>query len=77
MIFKNMTLILPTYNEENRIERVLNYYIDKSNILVVDNYSSDKTIEIINNYNDYLIVIKFNLFDKNIYFIFFSYIFIL
>lgn len=40
------TMVLPTYNEESRVERVLDYYSFFGDVVVIDNFSSDKTGEI-------------------------------
>src|SRR6185369_15676842 len=49
-----LSVIIPAYNEENRIERTLrdvNNYLSKQNyeyeIIVVDNNSNDKTFEVV------------------------------
>lgn len=44
--FTSFTMILPTYNEEARIARVLEYFRPFARIVVVDNFSSDRTFEI-------------------------------
>ena len=46
------TVAFPAYNEESRIENVIkNYRQFTDDIIVVDKYSSDKTVEICNKYN--------------------------
>lgn len=47
----NITFVIFTYNEENRIERVIRNFKDYGNILIADNKSTDRTIEIARNYN--------------------------
>ena len=44
-----ITVIIPTYNEENNVEKVIkNFQLEKNvkNVLVIDNNSTDKTVEI-------------------------------
>ncbi|WP_146180881.1 glycosyltransferase [Limnohabitans sp. 2KL-17] len=41
---KHFTLLLPVYNEENRIERLIDYYSDYGHIIVIDNFSNDSTL---------------------------------
>lgn len=49
---KLFTVVFPAYNEENRIENVIKNYLQYTDdIIVIDKYSSDKTIEICNKYN--------------------------
>jgi glycosyltransferase involved in cell wall biosynthesis len=48
--YLNYTYVIPTYNEEQRIRRVLDYYSQYVNILAVDNYSTDNTLEILKEY---------------------------
>lgn len=43
---KNITAIIPTLNEEINIERAINSVSFANEILIVDSFSSDKTIEI-------------------------------
>lgn len=44
--FTSYTMILPTYNEEARVTRVLEYYRPFARIVVVDNFSTDRTFEL-------------------------------
>ena len=51
---KNLiSVIIPSYNSENHIERCITSVLNQTNknfeIIIVDNYSDDKTLEIINN----------------------------
>jgi glycosyltransferase involved in cell wall biosynthesis len=49
---ENLTIILLTFNEEKRIQKVLDSIKNiTTNIFVVDSYSSDKTLEILNERN--------------------------
>ena len=44
-----ITVIIPTYNEENNVEKVIkNFQLEKNvkHVLVIDNNSTDKTVEI-------------------------------
>jgi glycosyltransferase involved in cell wall biosynthesis len=46
----NITVVILTYNEENNINRVLDSVINTTNnILVVDSYSTDETVNILKN----------------------------
>jgi len=50
MINNNITFVVFTFNEERRIEYVLRCFKDYGKILIVDNYSTDRTVEIAKNY---------------------------
>lgn len=41
---KNFTFLLPVYNEENKIERLIDYYCQYGHIIVIDNFSNDSTV---------------------------------
>ena len=41
--FKSYTMLLTVYNEEARVKRVIDYYRPFAKIIVVDNYSEDRT----------------------------------
>jgi glycosyltransferase involved in cell wall biosynthesis len=43
---KNITFVVFTFNEERRIERVIKNFMNFGNILIADNKSTDKTVEI-------------------------------
>lgn len=45
--YHSYTMILPVYNEQARVKRVLEYYRTYATIIVVDNYSTDNTVEIV------------------------------
>jgi len=51
-----VSIIIPCYNEENNIEKCLksiyesDYPLEKTEVIVVDDGSTDKTIEVLNNY---------------------------
>jgi glycosyltransferase involved in cell wall biosynthesis len=62
-----LSIIIPCYNEENTIGKVISKIIDKKNlnkeIIVIDDGSTDKTIRILeNDYANKIILIKN---DKN------------
>jgi glycosyltransferase involved in cell wall biosynthesis len=48
----NYTVVLGVYNEEERIEFALRNFFGKAEIIVIDNYSTDKTYEIAKKYTD-------------------------
>lgn len=50
MVNSNITFVVFTFNEERRIEYVLRCFKDYGKILTVDNYSTDRTVEIAKNY---------------------------
>jgi glycosyltransferase involved in cell wall biosynthesis len=41
-----ITFVVFTYNEEGRIERVIRNFLGAGHILIVDNYSTDRTVEL-------------------------------
>jgi len=41
--FKSYTMLLTVYNEEARVKRVVDYYRPFAKLIVVDNYSEDRT----------------------------------
>ena len=47
MEINNLTIIVFSFNEENRISRVLDNIIGKCELLIIDNFSTDNTITII------------------------------
>lgn len=58
-----VTAIIPAYNEENRIEKVIGPILNTkiiSNIVVVDDGSEDSTSEIVSKYNVHLIKMPIN-----------------
>ena len=46
-ILKKITAIIPTYNEEENIQRALDSVSFADEILVIDSFSNDKTVEIV------------------------------
>lgn len=51
-----ITVICPTYNEEEHIENILNYFVNSKpsdkELLIIDGGSTDKTVEIIKNWTN-------------------------
>lgn len=45
---KSYTMVLPVYNEESRVKRIVEYYKPFAKLIVVDNYSTDRTVDILN-----------------------------
>jgi glycosyltransferase involved in cell wall biosynthesis len=51
------TVAIPAFNEEKRIENVIKNYLNYSNdIIIVDKYSTDKTIEICNKFQNVRVI---------------------
>lgn len=50
MFINDLTFVVFTFNEESRIERVIQNFKPFGKVLVVDNFSIDKTVEIAKNY---------------------------
>lgn len=44
--YTSLTLVLPVYDEEARVARVIAYYRRFARLLVVDNFSKDRTVEL-------------------------------
>ena len=61
---KKLTIIIPTLNEESNIQRALNSAFFADEIIVIDSFSSDKTVEIVKNTNAKLIQRKFDDFSS-------------
>ena len=63
---KNILIVIFTFNEEKNISKVLNNVLKISkNILVVDNNSSDETLNIVKRYSVNFIKHKYNLGKSN------------
>ncbi|WP_438426617.1 glycosyltransferase family 2 protein [Aquimarina macrocephali] len=64
---EKVTAIIPCYNEEHNIKDVLESVSFADEIMVVDSYSTDKTVEIAREYTDFIIQRKFDYpsFQKN------------
>ena len=52
MFSKKITFFVFTHNEENRLEDMLKSLKPHANIVVVDNHSTDNTVDIANSYTD-------------------------
>ncbi len=52
MFSKKITFFVFTYNEENRLEDMLKSLKPHANIVVVDNHSTDNTVDIANSFTD-------------------------
>ena len=64
-MIKDVTIIILTYNEENRIQKVLDSIGSVTkNIFVVDSYSTDSTIEILHNNDVHYVQNKFENYSK-------------
>ena len=48
----NYTVVLGVYNEEERLELALRNFFGKAEIIIIDNFSKDKTVEIAKKYTD-------------------------
>ncbi len=59
-----LSVIIPTYNEENYIEAALKSVTFADEIIVIDSYSSDKTIEIAGKYTPKILQRKFDNFSN-------------
>ena len=46
MFSKKITFVLFMYNEESRVERAVRNFLPYGRVLVVDNYSTDRTVEL-------------------------------
>ena len=60
------SVIIPTFNEENNIERCLSSLSNANEIIVVDSYSTDKTVEICKSKNVNVLRNKFKSHGKQI-----------
>ena len=56
---KKLTAIIPTYNEEHNIEDVIKSVSFADEIMIVDSFSTDKTIEIAKQFTDFIIQRKY------------------
>ena len=61
---QTLTVIIPTYNEENYIDDCLKSIDFADQIIVIDSFSADKTIEIAKNFNCEIIERKFDNFSN-------------
>jgi glycosyltransferase involved in cell wall biosynthesis len=61
---QTITIIIPTFNEQNYIQDCLNSVSFANQTIIIDSFSTDKTIEIIKNYNCEVIQRKFDNFSN-------------
>lgn len=61
---QTITVIIPTLNEENYINDCLQSVAFANQIIIIDSYSSDKTLEYANNFNCEVISRKFDNFSN-------------
>lgn len=61
---QTLSVIIPTYNEEAYIERALMSVQFADEIIVVDSFSTDKTVDIANKYNCKILQRKFDNFSN-------------
>jgi dolichyl-phosphate beta-glucosyltransferase len=64
---KSLSIVIPVYNEEKRIEKTLNKILEyikikkiKYEIIIVDDFSKDKTIDVIKKFKEKIIILKNN-----------------
>ncbi len=63
-ILSKVTAIIPTFNEEKNIQRALNSVAFADEIIVIDSFSTDKTLEIVNRKTVKLLQRKFDDFSS-------------
>ncbi|CAA0179523.1 glycosyltransferase [Tenacibaculum maritimum] len=61
---KKITIIIPTLNEESNIQRALDSVAFADEIIVIDSFSSDRTVEIVKNSKAVLLQRKFDDFSS-------------
>jgi len=61
---QTLSVIIPTYNEEASIERALKSVQFADEIILVDSFSTDKTVDIANKYNCKILQRKFDNFSN-------------
>jgi glycosyltransferase involved in cell wall biosynthesis len=61
---QTITVIIPTFNEENYIQDCLHSVAFANQIIIIDSYSTDQTLEVIKNFNCELIHRKFDNFSN-------------
>ena len=59
-----ITAIIPTFNEESNIQRALDSVAFADEIIVIDSYSTDKTVEIVEKSKAILLQRKFDDFSS-------------
>lgn len=45
-IYSNYTVLIPTYNEQNRIQLAIRNFKNRARVVVIDNYSTDNTVAV-------------------------------
>ena len=64
---KKISIIIPTYNAQGYLDKLLNTILSQSlkeyELIIIDSFSKDKTVEIAKKYTDNVIVIPQNEFD--------------
>lgn len=65
---EKLTIIIPTFNEEDFIEGAIETASFADEIIVIDSYSTDKTSELVKNYNVVFIQHLFDNFSSQRYF---------
>lgn len=65
---EKLTIIIPTFNEEDFIEGAIETASFADEIIVIDSYSTDKTSELVKKYNIVFIQHKFENFSNQRYF---------
>lgn len=58
-----LTIIIPTLNEESNVQRALDSAFFADEIIVIDSFSSDKTVEIVKNNKARLVQRQFDDFS--------------
>ena len=61
---KQLSVIIPTFNEEAYIEKAIRSVSFADEIIVVDSYSSDKTVQIAKQFNCTVVQRKFDNFSN-------------
>lgn len=61
---QTITVIIPTFNEENYIQDCLNSVSFANQVIIIDSFSTDTTLEIIKKYNCEVIQRKFDNFSN-------------
>lgn len=61
---QTITVIIPTFNEENYIQDCLNSVSFANQTIIIDSFSTDKTLEIVKNFNCEVIQRKFDNFSN-------------
>lgn len=66
-MFKDLIILIPAYNEQKNLQKVIKKFKKLSEILVVNDYSSDRTYDIAEKNSDYVVNNKKRLgYDKTL-----------